>query len=220
MTGAIAIFVKTPGFSPVKTRLAAGIGKEHAESWFRSAAEATASVVVRVTDDAYWAVAEPSSTAAEQWQRLGHIRQGDGTLGERMATVHTELVRLHGSAVLVGADTPQLDPAVLGHAFEWIRAPAPRLVIGRCEDGGFWLFGANRALPTSDWTSVGYGRTDTAHNFRSVLAHHGAWLDLPVLHDVDESADLAPAMRELAALRHPTDAQCALYTWTREYLDA
>ena len=35
------VFVKTPGLSPLKTRLAKGIGKENAESFFKDSVKQT-----------------------------------------------------------------------------------------------------------------------------------------------------------------------------------
>ena len=39
MSGAIAVFVKTPGLSPVKTRLAAKLGKATAEAFHLASAQ-------------------------------------------------------------------------------------------------------------------------------------------------------------------------------------
>ena len=60
--GALAIFVKTPELSAVKTRLAAEIGREEAIAFYRScvgAIEAVAAEASRRSPlDVYWAVAE------------------------------------------------------------------------------------------------------------------------------------------------------------------
>ena len=65
MTGSLAIFVKTPGQSPVKTRLARHIGQLKAEAFHFSSAEAVASVAVIAGAEAgfkaHWAVAEPAA---------------------------------------------------------------------------------------------------------------------------------------------------------------
>jgi hypothetical protein len=45
MSGAIAIFVKTPGVSPVKTRLAANLGQENAEAFHLASSRAVESIV-------------------------------------------------------------------------------------------------------------------------------------------------------------------------------
>ena len=43
--GAAAIFVKTPGISPIKTRLAVGIGQANAESFYKMSCQATGEVL-------------------------------------------------------------------------------------------------------------------------------------------------------------------------------
>ena len=45
MSGAIAIFVKTPGLSPVKTRLAVKLGQKVAEEFHLTSAQAVAETV-------------------------------------------------------------------------------------------------------------------------------------------------------------------------------
>ena len=88
----VAIFVKTPGHSPVKTRLAADRGQAWTEAWYRRAAAAVAAVARATIATSYWAVAEPEAIATGAWPDLPAIAQGDGGLGSRMARVHAELV--------------------------------------------------------------------------------------------------------------------------------
>jgi uncharacterized protein len=219
MNGGVGIFVKTPGLSPVKTRLAAGIGVEPAERWFRRAARATAAAASRVSGlKVYWAVAEPATLAAEAWRGLPLLEQGDGELGERMGRVHLALLARHGFGLLLGADTPQLDPLQLAKAADWLAADEARLVMGPARDGGFWLLGANRALEPGDWTRTPCGRCDTARGFRDAMWRHGRWQLLNELTDVDSAADLEPMLAELAALQGPCPEQQALADWTRATL--
>lgn len=211
MSCAAAIFVKTPGLSPLKTRLAAGIGVPAATAWHRLAARATAAVVAQVPGlSGYWAVAEPDADAAGAWPGLPRLQQGPGCLGERMGRVHAALVARHGRGMVLGADTPQLDPDVLGRAVAWLEDPAPRLVLGPARDGGFWLLGANRALPPPAWTAAPCGRPDTAAGFRAAMAGCGDWLELPPLTDVDTATDLAPMLAELGKLARPLPEQAAV----------
>jgi len=63
----IAIFVKTPGLSPIKTRLAAHVGIERALEIYRASIDCVRASVdlacSRVELSAYWAVAEPEGMA-------------------------------------------------------------------------------------------------------------------------------------------------------------
>lgn len=217
MSGAVAIFVKTPGLSPVKSRLAATMGTGFAQGLHRRAAQATASVVECALAECggigYWAVAERTDAARGAWRGFETIMQGEGSLGERMARVHTALVARHGLALLIGADSPQLELSPLCAAINWLRAPGPRLVLGPAEDGGFWLAGANRALPLGDWTGVEYSRPDTCAGFSRVMRRHGRLLEMPLLRDVDRADDLPSLMNALQILPAATPAQAALLGW-------
>lgn len=215
MNGAAAIFVKTPGLSPLKTRLAAGIGPAAAEHWYRLAAEAVAEVLARLPGlTAYWAVAEPAASAVPAWPGLPLIEQGEGELGERMGRVHAALLERHDFVLLLGADTPQLEPVRLVEAVGWLDSGEPRLVLGPARDGGFWLFGANRDPAPVDWLRTPCGRPDTARGFRDAMAYLGHWRLLPELTDVDEVQDLDSMLAELASLEHPLPAQLRLAAWT------
>ncbi|MFU8820214.1 MAG: TIGR04282 family arsenosugar biosynthesis glycosyltransferase [Gammaproteobacteria bacterium] len=216
MNGAAAVFVKTPGLSPLKTRLAAGIGQAAAEHWYRLAAEAVAEALAWVPElTTYWAVAEPVASAASAWPGLSLIGQGEGELGERMGQVHATLLQRHDFVLLLGADTPQLEPSRLAEAAGWLTSGAPRLVMGQARDGGFWLLGANRDPAPSDWLRAPCGRADTALGFRDAMAHLGEWRLLPELTDVDEAQDLDAMLAELGSLEHPLPAQLRLAAWTR-----
>lgn len=220
MNGGLAIFVKTPGHSPVKTRLARHIGQLKAEAFHLAAAEAVASVAVRAGRAAgfiaHWAVAEREAMLGNAWKDLPCLFQGPGTLGERMDAVYRQLRTDGGYALLVGADAPQLQEDTLARAARWLDCETPRLVIGRARDGGFWLFGGNVALPPETWLRPEYSQSMTAHDFTLSMSPHGQWLELDVLSDVDRIEDLAVACRELRALVSPTLEQQRLLEWLED----
>jgi uncharacterized protein len=216
MNGGAAIFVKTPGLSPVKTRLAAGLGTAEAEAWYRLAAAAVAAVLAEVPGvTAYWAVAEPPDSRASPWPGLPVLQQGEGELGERMGRVHAELLARHDFALLLGADTPQLEARLLMNAARWLDDPAPRVVMGPARDGGFWLLGANRQPAAEAWLRAPCGRPETASGFRAAFDELGAWQLLPVLTDVDEACDLGPMLAELEHAGTLLPEQSRVAEWTR-----
>ncbi|PKM14427.1 MAG: hypothetical protein CVV12_13980 [Gammaproteobacteria bacterium HGW-Gammaproteobacteria-2] len=214
MSIGLAIMVKTPGHSSIKTRLAADTSIEFAEEWHRRAADCVARVsrnCMRLTP--YWAVAEDAAAENALWNELPILIQDAGGLGERMAHVHSQLMQHHSGGILIGADAPQLTSALLDQAAQWLEHDQPRLVIGPAKDGGFWLFGANRQLPLSAWTTTPYSRSDTEAVFRHAMRGNGEWLELPALTDLDRLADLRPVVAELGALTQPTTAQVGLVAW-------
>jgi len=224
MTGAIAVFVKTPGFSPVKTRLAATRGAAFAEHWHRLAAAAVASVVEEFAQQsgwtAYWAVAESSAEAAAHWRGFPTLAQGDGGLGARMARVHGTLVSRHGRGLLIGADSPHLVSRLLTEAADAVDDDLARMVIGMAADGGFWLVGGNRRLPTPAWEGVGYSAEHTGRDMLRALQTVGNCHAVPGLLDVDCASDLPAVLQELRGLASPTAAQRQLADWLLAALPA
>src|SRR3546814_7689642 len=108
MSIGLAIMVKTPGHSSIKTRLATDTGIAFAEEWHRRAADCVAKVsqhCVRLLP--YWAVAEGSAAEDALWSGLPVLMQDAGGLGERMAHVHRQLMQRHAGGLLIGADAPQ-----------------------------------------------------------------------------------------------------------------
>lgn len=220
MSGGLAILVKTPGQSPVKTRLARHLGRPKAEAFHLAAAEAVASVAVRAGAAAgfaaCWAVAEREAMSGSVWKDLPCLFQGPGTLGERMDAVYRQLSQPGGFALLVGADAPQLREECLKRAARWLDSAEPRLVIGRARDGGFWLFGGNVSLPPEAWLRPSYSEATTAQEFTQAMSSYGQWLELDLLCDVDRVEDLAVACGELQALPTPTPEQRRLLAWIQD----
>lgn len=211
---AIAIFVKTPGRSSLKTRLARTVGRSLAEEWHRQAAGTVAAVAdAAKTGPVYWAVAEDDALDHPLWRDHPAIGQGSGSLGERMARVHKRLVEDHGSALLLGADAPQLDPAWLEQAADWLAHESPRTCIGPARDGGFWTFGANQCIDIAHWQAVTYSSASTLTEFRRQVVVQGECLTLPELTDLDEVEDVPDLIAEFGDLADPHPRQVQLLRW-------
>jgi hypothetical protein len=191
MSVAIAVFVKTPGFSPIKTRLAADIGARSALRCYQLSVIAVRRAILAARAQRpvllpYWAVAEPA--ALERWRGWPTLAQFGDELGARMRGIFRTLVERHDAALLIGGDVPAIAADALVAAVDALHDPAPRRVIARAQDGGFGLFGANRPIE-GDWSAVEYGAPDTAERF---LAKVGAELplsELPPVVDLDTLGD-------------------------------
>lgn len=212
-TSAVAVFVKTPGLSPIKTRLAAGLGQACAEEWHRRAAACVAQVVHAAGLPGHWAIAEAEALAHSLWGDLPRLAQGSGSLGQRMARIHRALLQQHPAAVLLGADLPQLEARHLQATADWLNMSGPRAVLGPARDGGFWLFGANRLVPEVRWTAVAYSQADTAQAFRAALGDEFSWLELEILTDLDTAEDLGRVHAELDRIAEPLPGQIEIRDW-------
>lgn len=206
MQGAIAVFVKTPGLSPVKTRLAATIGHQLAEAFFHLAKAANEAVLTQAIPyfaeqgielSCYWAVGEQQGVQHPMWHSevMQVMHTCSGGLGERMHHVYTTLLETHDFVMLTGIDSPQNSAGNLLGAAEFLRQP-DSLVIGPALDGGFYLFGGNTALSLERWTAAEYGREDTLQHFLAQL--DGYTINYPgAMADVDTEADLYRMVDEM-----------------------
>lgn len=208
---ALAIFVKTPGLSPIKTRLADGIGAAAAAEFYDLAVGAVAEVAAASWLSAYWAVAEPEGLAHARWAGFPTVSQGEGELGARLDHVFKTLLARHGSVLLIGADSPQTTPALLMAAAAAARCDP--FVMGRAEDGGFWLFGGREPIAASVWANVPYSATDTADRLLDELTGDVVFVAQQV--DVDVAADLDTLRGVMEAMQAPMPGQLGLLRWLR-----
>ena len=215
MRPALAVFVKTPGLSPVKTRLARGIGKPAALRFHQRAAKATAEVVAAcgVAIHPYWALAEDQPHARASWRGFPVIGQGDGSLGERMYRIHRKLQAKHGAALMIGTDIPQLTPTLILDAVDTLTRPDVDHILGPANDGGFWLFGSKREIGRATWCRVPYSTARTAEALKRELADSRHLACLQTLTDIDTAADLEDLRDALFGLTEPTATQRELSAW-------
>ncbi|MDI1254002.1 DUF2064 domain-containing protein [Thermomonas sp.] len=213
----IAIFVKTPRHSPLKTRLAAGIGVDAAQQFHLLAADAVAAVARQAQRDmplltTHWAVAETAALDELLWASLPRIDQGEGDLGARMCHVTESMFTRFDAALLLGADTPQITVADIVAATHGLQTS--QHVLGPSIDGGFWLFATSGGVPAMAWSTTPWSRADTATRFCDGLGDVSI-TRLRSLRDVDAIDDLSPLWSALDALRDPLPEQTRLANWLR-----
>lgn len=218
-TVALAIWVKTPGRTPAKTRLAAATGTAIADAFYRLALDAVREVAERAAADGggllapSWAVAEEEGEALAWWRGFPTVAQGGGGLGERLARVYDALLARHDAVLFIGADAPQLAPSLLADAARALVTGAEHFVLGPADDGGFYLFGGRRPLPATAWTEVTYSAATTRAELAQRLARHGAVRELSPAFDVDTVDDLRRLRDALAARDDLGAAGLALREW-------
>ena len=212
--GAVAVFVKTAGVSPVKTRLAEGLGLQGALEFYQLAWPCVKQVVDGACTEfswaAYWAVAERSQLNAEVWPDWPRLWQGDGGLGERLHRLYCSLQLKYGSVILLGADAPQVRVSDLSRAMSCL--DYHDYVVGPAADGGFYLFGGKVPVEETVWLETPYSVDTTLERLQFALgARKGA--ALRSLTDVDTVADLKVLSQEFPKERDCTSAQRALNQW-------
>ncbi|MEM7810787.1 MAG: DUF2064 domain-containing protein [Planctomycetota bacterium] len=214
----LAIFVKTPGLSPLKTRLAADVGRETADRFYELSLRAVAAVAAAARDRGtlapYWAVAEDAALDDDRWAEFETLSQGEGELGERIDTVYRRLLSRHRAAVLVGADMPHLPLETLSRFAAMADGGETEFAMLPADDGGFVLFAGTREIPTDVWRDVPYSVTTTADRLLDELGPLGRTYTEHPAFDVDDG----PSFRRLASVTKKglLDEQAAVIDFCRD----
>ncbi|MBK9038278.1 MAG: DUF2064 domain-containing protein [Bdellovibrionales bacterium] len=208
-SGALAIFVKTPELSPVKTRLAASIGREKALQFYEYTLAATAALgrelQRRIPDlQIYWAVAEPEGHKAKRWASFPVVHQGSGELGARLGFVYESLLMSHSYVCFVGADSPHLEIEALLEGVRLTKKHSEKkFVMGETLDGGFYFFGGSLSVLSSAWQNVEYSTSKTAFQLIQNLTGFGEVdligenFDIDTIDDLIRLAEIFPTSEAL-----------------------
>jgi uncharacterized protein len=194
MNTAIIVFAKAPVAGYAKTRLIPALGAQGAADLAERLMHATLLQAVAAQVGAVQLCVAPARTHrafTEAAARHGVVltEQGDGDLGERMLRAFERVLSEQPRALLIGTDAPGLDAA-------YLRAAARALsdhdaVFGPAADGGYTLVGLKRAQPEL-FANMRWSHDRVMAQTRERLAQAALrHIELPVLHDIDEPADLA-----------------------------
>lgn len=190
---AVIVFAKAPSAGHAKTRLIPALGASGAarlaEHLLRNTLEqalaaAIGPVELCVTPDRN----HPAFIAALERLPVALTEQGEGDLGLRMARAFERVLSTQAGALLIGTDAPALDAAYLRQAAQAL--DAADAVFGPAADGGYTLVGLKRPAPElfagMQWSHPRV-MADTRERVGAQRLHH---VELPMLHDIDEPADL------------------------------
>ncbi len=199
---AVAVFVKTPGHSSIKTRLAASLGKEKAEAFYLLSCQWTAQVLKETQSQVickpFWAVAEKEALNSSYWKSFESVYQGEGDLGDRLYLVYESLLRRFGSVIVLGADSPELSAEDIIKAVRELNgSDKASFVLGKTIDGGFYLFGGKVGVPREIWKSIEYSQNTTGNSLEKSIQYLGSIKFLPICADVDLREDLREVMSRL-----------------------
>lgn len=193
MTAALVVLAKTPAPGRVKTRLCPPLDPTEA-AMLAAAALADTLDAVAATACSRRVLAldgEPGS-----WIPPGFdvIAQREGGLGARLAGVFDAI---GGPAVVVGMDTPQLEPEMLASVLASLDQIDTDAVLGPACDGGYWAIGMHQPDPRVFSDVPMSTRTTGARQLARLEQLGYRVAHLPMLHDVDTFDD-ATAVARLA----------------------
>ncbi|MCT9935115.1 TIGR04282 family arsenosugar biosynthesis glycosyltransferase [Planotetraspora sp. A-T 1434] len=206
MKGQIVVIAKEPLPGRVKTRLTPPYTPQAAAALAQAALEDTLHAVAATP-----AIRRVLCLAGEPgpWLPPGFTvlpQRGDG-LDERIAAAFADAhATLACPIVLIGMDTPQVTPLLLGRALHALGSHDAAL--GPARDGGFWLLGLRR--PDQDLVrGVPMSRADTGHVQLLRIRRAGLSVQLlPELTDVDTAADIDEVARQTPGSRFAAALAC------------
>jgi len=206
---ALVIMAKEPSPGGTKTRLSPPLTAGEAAGLYRCFLLDTLELV-RCVASARPVVAYAPPGARSFFQRCAPpgfslIPQQGADLGERLDRVVAAcLERGHRQVVIVASDSPTIPLAYLEQAFRELDDPPMDVVLGPCDDGGYYLVGLKQRSPALFRGVV----MSTATVLEETLARaerEGLRVAcLPPWYDIDTFEDLERLERELRARpEHP-----------------
>ncbi len=190
----LVIFAKAPQPGAVKTRLIPALGADGAAALARAMLAHTLQQALAAGLDAVELCVSPAP-GDPAWRSVALpagvdcTAQGEGDLGERMDRAMQRALGLRqGPVLLIGTDCPALDS---GHLREAARQLAHHdAVLLPVADGGYVLIGLRAPCPAI-FTNMAWSTSTVAAETLQRLSALGlrVWQG-PVLHDIDEAADL------------------------------
>lgn len=192
---ALIIFTRYPEVGKTKTRLIPAIGAEKATDLHRKMTELSVKTAnnlkAKLDVNIYVYFTGGNNDLMQLWlgENLLFKTQVEGDLGMKMSSALADsFMSGNQETIIIGTDCPSLNVDILLIAFEQLKNHD--LVIGKAEDGGYYLIGLNSSIPelfiNIDWgTSKVFQQTiNIAQNLNLQV------YNLPILRDIDSSEDL------------------------------
>ena len=190
----LIVMAKAPLAGFAKTRLIPALGADGAARLAASLLEHTLHEAGAANFDALTLACAPDTSHAAfaahaQQAATLRVAQGEGDLG---ACMQRQFARAFaegaGRVVLIGTDAPALDAALLRRAAEALADF--QAVFVPAADGGYALIGLRRLLPAL-FEAMPWSTSAVMAVTRERLAQAAMrYMELPVVHDIDEPADL------------------------------
>lgn len=183
----VLVMAKAPQAGRSKTRLCPPCRPEQAAAVAEAALRDTLATV-QGTPGVRRVVALDGPVGPWLPQGFGVVTQRGESLGERLAHA---IGTVGGPVVVIGMDTPQIDPTTLSSVVRSVRPG--RAVLGPAADGGWWVLGLHRAEPRA-FDGVPMSCADTGARQAEQLRRCGLAVDpAPELRDIDHWPDALAA---------------------------
>jgi rSAM/selenodomain-associated transferase 1 len=207
----LAIMMKAPRPGAVKTRLASAFSPARIVALYRALVEDTIELARRVRVKTIAICPRGDEAELARWLPADIVvkSQAGAGLAAGLRSTFDQLCAGSGSRVIAfNADSPHLAPGALESSFAALATVD--LVVGPCDDGGYYLVGAKRAYDgLFDAKAMGGGSACQA--LLSEAARQGLSVSMAAEHyDIDLPADLLRLARDLSADRSRASRTAAL----------
>lgn len=206
VTNALLVVAKRPAPGQTKTRLSPPLLSDQAAALYECFLRDTLDLMRQVTSvQPVIAYLPPSEKAyfAELAPDFELILQDGPDLGVRLDNALTHYLQLgYQRAVIMDSDSPTLPAPYLAAAFEALERVD--VVLGPCDDGGYYLIGLNRPAPRL-LREVHMSTPRVVADTLALAAEEGLRVELlPAWYDVDDVAALTRLTTELTQTPLPT----------------
>jgi uncharacterized protein len=204
---ALAVMAKAPRPGKVKTRLSPPLTPDQASALNICFIRDTTENIQHVTEASNSAGLVAYTPVGDEGAFTGLLpsgfqllpQRGDG-FGERLLYASEDLFACGFSAVcLIDSDSPTMPQEALLLAVEWLSRAGDRMVLGRSDDGGYYLIGLkrlhHRLFEQIEWSTQRVFE-QTLERAREIGLRTEL---LPTWYDVDDATTLERLRRELAA---------------------
>ncbi len=206
MKEALIIFAKAPLVGQVKTRLMGALTPEQATELYVCFLQDTFAMMEAVQMEreqlslvlCYTPADEIEAFEAADLDGCLLLAQRGQDMGERLANCCADLLSsgFH-SLVILGADSPTVQPEVVYEAFEQLAQPSA-LVVGPATDGGYYLLGLNQLYPEL-FAQINWSSPDVLAQTQARAATLQLTVSLlPAGLDIDTPADLESLQQQIA----------------------
>ncbi len=206
MKEALVIFAKAPIAGQVKTRLIGTLTPEEATELYVCFLQDTFAMMEAVQMEreqlslvlCYTPADEIEAFEAADLDGCLLLAQRGQDMGERLANCCADLLSsgFH-SLVILGADSPTVQPEVVYEAFEQLAQPSV-LVVGPATDGGYYLLGLNQLHPEL-FAQMNWGSAEVLAQTQARAAALQLSISLlPAGFDIDTPADLESLQQLIA----------------------
>ncbi len=207
MDRALIVMAKEPLAGSTKTRLSPPLSGQEAAELYRCFLLDTLELMRQV--DSVQPIVAYLPDEAETFFRdlappgFGFVPQVGADLGERLANVLARALKgKYRQAVVMDSDSPTLPLDYLRQAFRELDDPTVDMVLGPCDDGGYYLVGLKSPCSALFEEMVMSTSTVLAETLKRAQEQDLQVVCLPRWYDVDTYEDLGRLIDELASQPH------------------